>query len=388
MIDEEVGEEYLDGMDLMSVEQPARLESSGTWLRRGFWYVEQDVVIMNRDYVRDTVLAVDSSNAEVNFFVSPPRPTFPSDRRLFVDSAQPDASVAARLTLGRFLFRDEQNRDNSAEVTYLGLGHWAFRSSVQSVSQDRLMTPLGAHANAVTYVVETGGFNLADYQAYDLKTKFDSFEGNYRVRWRHRKDQMILGPDGQWTRKMMPSGFHSFLFGLRYFYMHESFDWHSRAVDAIIDDPTDPTQPPLFRPAATGDMHIGTRNDMVGCQFGADWIRQWPRWSFGVRGKVGPYINFARQKTNLVVDDPLLGDTERFVEATDETFTLIGEAGVFAHYHLHPNLTLRVAFEAMFLSSVANAVEQVEFQESAIPHVATGGAQQYLGASFGFDYYW
>jgi hypothetical protein len=388
LIGDDGGAELLDGMDLLVEEGPARLESSGTWLRRGFWYVEQDVVILNRDYLRDTTLAVDTSNAKVNFFVSPPRPVFPSKRRLFVDSAQPDASVAARLTLGRFLFRDEKNRDNSAEFTFLGLGHWAFRDSVTPVLPDRLMTPLGAHADAVTYIVETGGYNLSNFQAFALKTKFDSYEGNYRVRWRHHKDQMVLGPDGQWTRKMSPSGFHSFLFGGRYLYMHEGFDWQSRADDAVINDPTDPNGQPIFRPAATGDMHIGTRNDLVGCQIGGDWIRQWPRWSLGVRGKVGPFINFTKQKTDLVIDDPLLGDTQRFVEATDETFAMVGEAGVFAHYNIHPNLTLRIAFEMLFLSSVANAIEQVEFQQAALPHVRTGGTQQYLGASFGFDYYW
>ena len=250
------------------------------------------------------------------------------------------------------------------------------------------MTPLGAHADAVTYIVETGGYNLANSQAYALKTKFDSFEGNYRVRWRHHKDQMVLGPDGQWTRKMRPSGFHSFLFGARYLYMHEGFDWQSRAVDAVIEDPRQPGRTCSSVPPPRGTCTLGPATTWWGARLVAIGFASGRAGVLGCAARWDRSSTLPSSKTDLVVDDPLLGDTQRFVEATDETFSLVGEAGVFAHYNIHPNLTLRIAFEAMFLSSVANAIEQVEFQQAAIPHVRTGGTQQYLGASFGFDYYW
>lgn len=372
-------------MDMAVDEWPARLESSGTWFRRGFWYVEQDVVILNRDYGSNLVLAVDASDAKVNFFVSPPRPVFPSKRTLAVDRSKPDAAAAARLTLGRFLFRDSNNRDNMVEFTYLGLGHWGFQRSVESVRPDRLFTPLGAFADAVTFVVETGGYNFANAQHFNLKTKFDSYEWNYQLRYRHRKDQMELGPDGQWTRKMMPSGFHSYLFGLRYLYLQERFGWQSEAVAADLLLPDNSI---LTRSAATGDMRIHTRNDLIGIQFGADMIRQWPRWSAGIRGKAGPFVNFAQQGTDLTIQDPQFGDADRHVNAHEETFSFLGELRIFAHYHLRPNMTLRAAFEGLWLSSVANAAEQVEFDTASIPVVRAGGSQSYMGASFGFDLYW
>ena len=384
---------------------PARLESSGTWLRRGFWYVEQDVVVLNRDYSRDTFLTVDASNARLINVPFTGAPVFPSDRELRVERAKPDAAVAARLTLGRFLLRDDQNRDHMTEFTYLGLGHWSVRNSVQSVNTNRLFTPLGAHAQGIAFIIETGGYNFANTPPYDLTTKVESYEWNYRLRPRHHKDQMELGPDGCWTRKMMPAWFHSYLFGLRYLYVHERFAWQSEAVfeaDVIFPNPNynplDPSSPPVVvfdRSPATGDMRIRTRNDLVGCQFGADLIRQWPRWSVGVRGKAGPFINFASQDTDLFIIDPtaaelsdLPGLVDQSVQAHDETFSFVGELGVFAHYHILPNATLRIAYEAMWLSSVANAAQQVQFDTAATPLVRAGGSQSYMGLSFGFDLYW
>jgi len=41
---------------------PALTESTGTWLRRGWWYTELDAVVLNRQWKRDDmVLAVDNT---------------------------------------------------------------------------------------------------------------------------------------------------------------------------------------------------------------------------------------------------------------------------------------------------------------------------------------
>lgn len=396
----DVGDELVDWASPGTADWPARLESTGTWFRRGFWYVEQDVVVLNRDYSRNVYLTVDASNAKSNMFISPPRPVFPSDRELIVERAKPDAGVAARFTLGRFLFRDDENRDHMAEFTFLGLGHWSTHRSVESVNTNRLFTPLGAYADVITYIIETGGFNFANVQQFGLKTKFDSYEWNYRLRYRHRKDQMELGPDGTWTRKMMPSGFHSFLFGLRYVNLRERFGWQSEAVleeeflAVTVDDNGNVTEW-LPRLPATGDIRIRTRNDLVGFQIGADAIHQRARWSVGVRGKAGPFVDFSRQDTDLVIDDPtvavvydLPGQVDRHVRAHEEKLSFVGDLGVFANYHINPNVTLRVAYEALWLSAVANAAEQVEFDTAATPLVRAGGSQTYMGLSFGFDWYW
>jgi len=381
---------------------PAKLESSGSWLRRGYWYAEQDVVILNRDFFNDTFLALDVSNARFDPQLF--RPIFPSSRELVVKNNEPGAQANARLTLGRFLFRDSKNRDHMTEFTFFGLGEWSANKSVKAIQTDMLVSPQAASADRVAYVVEIGGFNFSDVQQFHLRSRVNSYEWNYRVRMRSQKDRMELGPDGRWTRKITPGLLQSYLFGLRYFTNDEDLRWQSRAVAAqiTITPPAQGQQPvapiQVQRPAASGDYAVQVSNDLVGLQFGADFVYQWPRWSLGVRGKAGPYINFSRQNSEFVVDDPLnssfSGDPntpdhiERRTRASETSFTMLGELGIFAHYNLRPNVALRVAYEAMWLSSVANAQEQITFDTAALPVVKPGGGQMYMGASFGIDFYW
>ncbi|MFV2066665.1 MAG: BBP7 family outer membrane beta-barrel protein, partial [Pirellulales bacterium] len=384
--------------DLEADGWPAQLESSGTWLRRGFWYAEQDVVILSQGYFSDAFLAVDISNARFDPQLF--RPIFPSSRDLVIKRDEPGAQANARLTLGRFMFRDNKNRDHMVEFTFFGLGEWTADKSVKSVQTDQLMSPLAATADRVAYIVEAGGFNFADEQRFHLRSRVNSFEWNYRLRMRNRKDRMELGPDGRWTRKIAPGLLRSYLFGLRYFTTDEKLLWQSTAVEADI-----PFAPPeggnpvlLQRPAANGEYKVRASNDVVGLQFGADFVYQWPRWSLGLRGKAGPYINFSRQNSDYVINDPLNSffsrdantpdRIERRMQATETNFALLGELGVFAHYNLRPNVTLRVAYEAMWLSSVANAQEQITFDPVALPIVKPGGGRMYMGASVGIDFYW
>ena len=46
---------YTDYEDSYYCDQPI-LESTGTWLRRGFWYAEVDAVISNRKWSRDAII--------------------------------------------------------------------------------------------------------------------------------------------------------------------------------------------------------------------------------------------------------------------------------------------------------------------------------------------
>ena len=81
---------------------PIFTESTGTWLRRGWWSAEVDAVMMNRMWKRDDqVLAFDSQ----------------SFRSLLLTRDSPGAETGVRLSLGRFLFRDTLNRDHVVEFT-------------------------------------------------------------------------------------------------------------------------------------------------------------------------------------------------------------------------------------------------------------------------------
>jgi hypothetical protein len=374
----------VDGFPLPAVGMPAPLISSGTWFRRGFWYTEQDVVILNRDSFDDVVLSVDAS-PNTGAVLGP----LNVRRRLAVESDQPGAAASARLTLGRFMFRDESNRDHTMEFTFFGLGEWTDTRSVESLNPDGLVTPLARIVRILSILPLTidgtataGGFQRVNNQRFTAETEMNSFEWNYRLRHRHTRDSLELDPDGHWTRRMQPQTLHGYVFGLRYLQMDDGLRWESQA---ILRD-------------ARGDMDIRTSNDLFGCHFGGDIIHQRERWSVGVRGKAGPFVNFSSQNTDLFTVDPGVPGSFPSIppfpastqhdRADEEVISFAADLGVFAHYHLHSNVALHMAYEALWLTSVATAIDQINFETGDVPIVKTGGSQMYMGMSFGVDFYW
>jgi len=81
--------------------EPAILESTGTWLRRGFWYAEVDAVLMDMIRRRDDTLLMFQING-----TSPTTGQTTVNPLLLQGGAQ-GAEGVRRLNMGRFLFRDD-----------------------------------------------------------------------------------------------------------------------------------------------------------------------------------------------------------------------------------------------------------------------------------------
>src|SRR5262249_10194535 len=108
-------EEFLE--EPVCADGPAPAVSSGEWLRGGCWYTQQSVVYMSRSSnVKNSIdLGIDFSSAPVGF------EHFRNVLRIPVGMGfQP----GWRGTIGRYLGRDDRNRDHSVEFTFLGLTHW------------------------------------------------------------------------------------------------------------------------------------------------------------------------------------------------------------------------------------------------------------------------
>ena len=345
---------------------PAPLRSSGTWFRRGFWFVEQDVVVMARELTnREFLLGFDGILA--------------TRERLIVDSGDAGVGVSGRFTLGRFLFRDRndtQTRDHFAEFTFLGLGEWNVNGGI-SATGNTLLIPFN-----LTFPLN--GFNQTHIQRFTWESQFNSYEFNYRVRRRITHDRLVLESTGEWTRQIDPGNILSYLFGIRYFTLDESFDFVALGFDPSVRQ---------------GNLAVQTSNDMIGFQFGGDAIHQRARWSVGVRGKGGAFVNFASVNSRLRQlepgnSDPNLGPTGPAINMTTngradkDVLAFVGDLGVFATYHLRPNVSFRVAFEGLWLSSTASASRQREFSAADVQQAAAVSGVTYLGLSTGMDIYW
>ncbi|MEX0936412.1 MAG: hypothetical protein WDZ59_01030 [Pirellulales bacterium] len=344
---------------------PAPVESSGTWFRRGFWYFNQEAVIFNRAIKEPIGLATDQSVT-----LSPTADLRRSERSLVVNNSKPGADAAARFTIGRFLFRDAENRDNTMEFVYLaGLGDWMQEETIVAASGQ----------NDLTTVVDPfdNGFNGTQRQHFYYTTDFDNFEINYRLQHRPENDRMMLEPDGTWVRRIDPALLRSYLFGIRFLSVREDFRWIAQADDVGAG-----------ATRKSGDIQIGTNNDLLGFQFGGGLLYQADRWNVGLRGGAGPYVNFASQNTQRINID-LVTDTATVAhqDAVDETFAVVGDLSIFATYYLRPNMSVRVGYEGMFIQSLAIAPEQPMF-DGGPGSIRAEGSQLYNGMSVGLDVYW
>jgi hypothetical protein len=345
----------------------APIESTGTWLRRGFWYAEADGVVWNRLWNRDDKMfaAQDADVNRTDFFSSlnAVQALLNTNRVLMVDGAHPGEDASVRATLGHFLFRDSKNRDHTVEFTAFGGGDWHQHRQISSVTPNGLFVP---------FVIDGGNrsFDNSTRQTIDYSSHYSSFEGNYRVRQRMDRDRLIMDANGHWHRAANAGFVRDYLVGLRIVEARDFLDWRAEDILNVGDD---------------GTYWIFTDNDMFGFQMGYGMTFETARWSLGVQAKGGVYVNDALGRTVLdfTVDDT--GDADLRLRENELAF--LGEAKVIARWHLTPSFSLRASYELMYLTSQALAPNQATFITD-FSYLNTSQDPFYHGASFGVEGYW
>jgi hypothetical protein len=344
--------------------QPAPIDSSGTWLNRGVWYAEADALILYRIWQRAaTFVGADDQNVIIPGALPAVGLQLTTNRRLDIPSDHPGGDAGVRTTLGRFLFRDDQNRDHTAEFTGWAAGDWVSDGRMSSAAPNGLF---------VTFNLDGGNnfFNQSSFQRTIYNSRLNSFEANYRVKKRLGRDQMVMDPNGNWRREASNGFNRNYLAGLRYVQVNETLDW--TAEDIVVN-------------GADGRYLITTTNDLFGMQFGTGIEYETGRWSAGISAKAGLYWNNAEsnQYFNLTASDT--NDFNRR-QAQDE-ISWIGEAEVLGRYHITPNCSLRAGLEFMVIDSLALAPRQINFVNVS-NWIETGGNPWYMGGLFGLECYW
>jgi hypothetical protein len=329
---------------------PIEALSSGSWLRNGLTYVEADVVVLQYNSGDKVQLATDA--------------TAGSKRRLNVERGSLGYAANMRINVGQNLFRDSMNRDHAVEFMFYGLGSWSGEGSVTSASENYLVS-------AVDPFID--GFNGANEQTYRYAADLDSYELNYRISWRLGRDQMVLQPGGDWVRQATPGTLFSVLSGVRVVRLNERFNYTSVSTD-----------PSLRR----GKLTSFTKNDLVGLQLGGLFMQQHSNWNWGVSGKTGVYVNFTSMTSDVLTVDPVLLELDRHDRAEEDVLSFLGELSVFGRYHIRPNASFRVAYEALWLNRIAQANQQIFLTSAPLRAVETGGSPNFMGVSFGFEATW
>ncbi|MFZ1932506.1 MAG: hypothetical protein WCB27_03950 [Thermoguttaceae bacterium] len=364
------------------------------------WYTEQDVRIFNRSRPRDVGIGFEFPTPQVNSV---------GTELLNSRTASPDISAIWGMTLGHYFARDTENRDHFIEFTFWGLNNWrdeasanGHRVSILNSTGEKTSEQGDLYSGyAVSSVLNTTtneevpvlngtyvpGFDKADLQTTYYSSSTNNFEINGRISPRNGEDRLVLHPNGKWRRECQPGLYMSYLYGLRFMQINETFRFHSEsridtydpASGILIDSRED-----------TGDYGIVTHNNLLGFQVGAEMTWRQCRWSWGLCSKIGPCVNFADQVSNIssLSSDPTIDPFMRRLSYSKHNGALIAEAGIQATYKFRPNLMGRAMYDITWVPGVALAPEQLQFNTEPINKINTNGLAYFQGVTLGLEWLW
>jgi len=335
---------------------PAAVWSSGDWFLNGDRYAQVDFFMAHRTRP-ETRTGIGQDFFGVGAGVT--------------NYGQPwGVEPGIRATYGINLGRDHFNRDRSVEFGFYGINEFNMEDGIASRGDNGIFTPLNNFFP---------GFNNADFYQFFYNSQIYGCEMNYKIRSRLPKDRMVMGPDGSWTRQYTHGRMPAFMVGVRYVSVTEDFLWQSRRSGQPVSE---------FR----GDYNVSAENDLIGLQFGLEWFDQRETWYWGVRGKGGPYVNFASQES--LIEFTVLnqnGQAEGGAiprEASDNMAAFFTEVNILGAYNLSPNWTIRTSLDLTVIGGLALAPDQLGFDFSPPTRILNDGVIFMQAVSVGMECSW
>ena len=265
---------------------------------------------------------------------------------------------------------------SSLEFTYFGLFYWQDSRFVERLSNNPTDGLFSVFSDFGTN--PPGGFaetDDADIASINYTSSFDNFELNFRQRW--------MAPNQRYQG--------SWLWGARYFYLDEQFDYFTFATAG--NQPGDP--------ARTMNSTTDTNNSLTGLQIGGDmWICILPGLRAGVEAKAGVYYNHMNVDNVILVSTlPVAPPTNPFVEEQIKgDVAFVGDATFLVTYRLNYNWTVRAGAQALFVDGVALAPSNFNTEPPAgpfgplatnrVPFINDDGNIFYYGFTGGVEYMW
>lgn len=343
------------------LDEPAPTFSSGHWFFTGQWYVQAEAVTLLKTKLKERPLAFDSSVAGTPLVLT-------------TRTDAPTYDSGGRLTIGHILGRDAYNRDHMLEYTFFGLFEWESQARVVRTFDDDptlgIETLLGPNAEDVAALHG----NTA--QRYIKRSSLDSYAFNYRIRTRSTRDRMVLQHDGHWIHHSTPSRLWSYYAGAARVAIDEEFDLLGVGPEQSV-----------------GRYFVNTNNDLMGLQFGGEYLEQHTFWQWGLRGRVGGLANFAERRVLYdATVDPIgaVGPTttRRGDFRTKDNMAFLIEGGLFAAWQMSPNTTIRAGYDFMYITGLAQATGNLGLPVGNFPPMQVDGDVIYHGGSVGISVVW
>ena len=350
--------------------------SSGKWFSSGQWYGSAEVMMMSRSRNYRRVIGYDPS------VVGLPNPSLrPNLAGTFVTTGVPwDLVPGARLTIGEHLDRDHLDRDQSLEFTYYGGLSFFVRDSYNAMPRSFLVTPLTG-----TILPGLPGFTYA--QTYDstISSNFNSMELNYKLSRRLGRDQIIMSPNGGWSRHAERGWLPAVLIGTRLASINEAFTFASSRRNV---------SPSQF----SGTYDIQTQNWLLGLNIGGELISRNEFYYWGLRGRVTPAVSFAANQqqaagVNKLPPPPSVEQVARgafnWRQAADQVGPgFLSDLTILGGLQVTPNFTVQVGYDFLWVAGIATATRQFNLDNVRPNSIDGGGQIFYNGLSMGVEGSW
>lgn len=296
------------------VSDPCRYWDLHPQAGRPDWYAITELVPLTRD-----------AN-ELNFQSIGPTRNFVLGTSLF----EPEFDAGARATLGRTL-----GDCYRVEASYLGSYSWSDSAAVRNLDANalggagNLFSPFSNFGNPAAIP----GVDFNNFASIRFSSNLNSAELNIRRR--------LDLPPHRYAR-----GEVSFLVGARYMKIDEQFDYLS-----VTGVPAG---------GSTNQITVNTDNDMIGIQSGVlAQILVHRRGWLDLEGKGAIMNNSAGQDTTFATTDPNGGVVTSFGAADKDRTAFLADLSATFNYQFAPAWTFRIGYNAMWLSGLALAHENV-----------------------------
>ncbi len=348
--------------------------SSGKWFSSGQWYGSAEILAMNRSRNYRRVMGYDPA------VVGLPDPSRRTNLAgTFVTTGVPwDLAPAARLTVGEHLDRDHLDRDQSLEFTYYGGLSFFVRDSYNAIPDSVLVTPL-----AGTIVPGLPGFTAAQTYQATIGSNFNSMELNYKLNRRLGRDQMIMSPNGRWSKHAERGWLPAAMIGTRVVNVNESFTFNSSRSDVPAN---------LFN----GHYLINTQNWLWGLNLGGELISKNEFYYWGLRGRATPSVSFAaNQQAAAGINEasppgsPVARGGFNWKQAADQVGPgFVGDLTLLAGWQVTPNFALQVGYDFLWVGGIATSTRQFNLDLLRPNSIDAGGQAFYNGLSMGLEGSW
>jgi hypothetical protein len=339
-----------DGMRVedFSLDEMPYEASSGDWFSSGRWYGGAEALWFDRSRNFRRPIAT-----EINTF------TGAAEGGLSTNSIPYDLSGGTRLTLGEHLGRDHLDRDRNMELVFYG-GLSFFQSDTLIARPGNvIISPLGP----------VPGFLGATAYQTKHNTIFNSLEWNYKLARRLGRDQLVMGPNGNWSRHAERAFLPALIVGTRVANCNDSF--------ALLTGGNN----------RGGDYAINAQNWLWGLNIGAEMISQNEFFYWGLRGRTAPSMNFAGQQQRVAGSQPGF-EVNRVDSASIFSAGVISDLSLLAGWQITPNFSVKAGYEFLWVAGVATAPRQFDLEGIRVGKIDPGGQIFFNGLSFGCEGSW